>query len=453
MMNYDLGIIGGGPAGYVAAERAASGGLKVVLFDRKKLGGVCLNEGCIPSKTLLYSAKLYDNAKESAKYGINIPEVSFDFPKIMTRKNKVVTKLVAGIASTMKKLGIEVVTAHATIADRKADSIDIEAGSTIFSCKNILIATGSEALIPPIKGLDRNKIYTNSELLDIDHRPESITIIGGGVIGMEFASFFSSMDSKVTVIELLPEILSGLDSDLSAFLRTELTKKGVVFHLNSQVTEIKNNEVIFDNQGNTGSVISEVIFVGVGRKPIITGFGLEKSGVETERGGIKIDKNCRTNIPNIYAAGDVTGWLMLAHTASREGEVAVNHILGQKDQMRYNAIPSVVYTNPEISCAGITEQEAIKSGIKYKVKSLQMVYAGRFVAENEGKTGICKVIAGEKYGEVLGVHMAGNPSSEMIFGASMAIENQLRLNDLEQLIFPHPTVSEIFRETIFSFHG
>ncbi len=452
MMNYDLGIIGGGPAGYVAAERAAQKGLKVVLFDQRKLGGVCLNEGCIPSKTLLYSAKLYDNAKESAKYGINIPEVSFDFSKIMARKNKVVTKLVAGIGATMKKFGVEVISTHASIVDRKVDGIDIEAGPNTYSCKNILVATGSEAFVPPIKGLDREKIYTNRELLDITKLPQSITIIGGGVIGMEFASFFSSMGTKVSVIEMLPEILPGLDSDLSAFLLAEFTKKGVVFHLNSKVTEIKNEEVIFEKDGKAESVTSEIVFVGVGRKPVVTGFGLEKLGVEVERGGIKIDKNCRTNIPNVYAAGDVTGFSMLAHTASREGEVAVNHILGSNDTMRYNAIPSVVYTNPEISCVGMSEQEAKKNGIKYKVRSLQMVYAGRFVAENEGKTGICKIIVGEKYDEVLGVHMIGNPSSEMIYGAAMAIENQMRLKDLEELIFPHPTVSEIFKETIFSFH-
>jgi dihydrolipoamide dehydrogenase len=451
-MSYDLGIIGGGPAGYVAAERAAQKGLKVVLFDQRKLGGVCLNEGCIPSKTLLYSAKLYDNAKESAKYGINIPEVSFDFSKIMARKNKVVTKLVAGIGAAMKKFGVEVISTHASIRGRKADGIDIEADSNIYSCKNILVATGSEAFIPPIKGLDREKIFTNRELLDIQELPQSITIIGGGVIGMEFASFFSSMGTKVTVIEMLPEILPGLDSDLSAFLLKEFTKKGVVFHLNSKVTEIKDKEVIFEKDGKPESVTSEIVFVGVGRKPVVTGFGLDKLGVEVERGGIKIDKNCRTNIPNVYAAGDVTGFSMLAHTASREGEVTVNHILGNKDTMRYNAVPSVVYTNPEISCVGISEQEAKKSGIGYKVRSLQMVFAGRFVAENEGKTGICKIIVGEKYEEVLGVHMIGNPSSEMIYGAAMAIENQMRLKDLEQLIFPHPTVSEIFRETIFSFH-
>jgi dihydrolipoamide dehydrogenase len=451
-MNYDLGIIGGGPAGYVAAERAAQQGLKVVLFDERKLGGVCLNEGCIPSKTLLYSAKLYDNAKECAKYGINIPEVSFDFPKIMTRKNKVVTKLVAGISAAMKKFGIDVVNKHAEIVGRKTDGIDIEAASTIYSCKNILVATGSEAFIPPIKGLERDKIYTNRELLDIEQLPQSITIIGAGVIGMEFASFFSSMGTKVTVIEMLPEILQGLDSDISSFLLNEFTKKGVIFHLNSKVTEIRNKEVIFEKDGKSASVSSEIVFVGVGRKPVTTGFGLEKLGVEVERGGIKIDKNCRTNIPNVYAAGDVTGFSMLAHTASREGEVAVNHMLGRNDVMRYNAVPSVVYTNPEISCVGLTEQEARKNGIKYKVRSLQMVYAGRFVAENEGKTGICKIIVGEQFGEVLGLHMIGNPSSEIIYGAAMAIENQMRLKDLEQLIFPHPTVSEIFRETIFSFH-
>lgn len=449
---YDLGIIGAGPAGYVAAERAAQAGMKVALFDKSKLGGVCLNEGCIPTKTMLYSAKIYDNAKDSSKYGIEIPEVHFDFSKIMTRKNKVVAKLVAGIGAAMKKYGVEVINAPAAIKAKKADSIIIEAENKEFPCKNLLIATGSEAYVPPIKGLMREKIYTNRELLKIEKLPESITIIGGGVVGIEFASFFSSMGTKVVVIEMMPEILPGIEPELSLQLRNELTKKGVLFNLNAKVIEIKDKEVIFENAGKMSAVVSEIIFVGVGRKANIQGYGLDILGIEVEKGGIKIDKNCRTNIPNVYAAGDVTGFSMLAHTASREGEVAVNHILGRKDQMRYNAVPGVVYTNPEIACVGLTEAEAQKAGIKYKVRSLPMAYAGRFVAENEGKSGICKVITGEKYGEVLGVHMIGNPSSEMIYGAAIAIENQMRLKDLEQVIFPHPTVSEIFRESVFSFH-
>jgi dihydrolipoamide dehydrogenase len=449
---YDVGIIGGGPAGYVAAERAGQKGLSVVLFDKKKLGGVCLNEGCIPTKTLLYSAKLYDNAKDGSKYGINCSEVTFDFAKIMQRKNKVVAKLVAGIGAAMKKGNIEVVYAHAEIAERASDHIIIKAQDTLYNCRNILLATGSEAMIPPIKGLVREEILTNREILEIDHVPQSLTIIGGGVIGMEFASFFNSLGCKVSVIEMLDEILGPTDRELSSMLRQDFTKKGVAFYLSSKVVEIKGKEVFFEKDGKTDSLTSEEILISVGRKPIVQGLNLEASGVEVVRGGVKIDDRCRTNIPNIYAAGDITGFSLLAHTASREGEVAINNISGVRDRMRYHAIPSIVYTNPEIACVGLTEEEAKSKKIEYNVRTLPMSFAGRFVVENEGKNGMVKILTGKKFNEILGVHMIGNPASEMIFGAAIMIEMQMRLTDVEQIVFPHPTVSEILKETIFAFH-
>lgn len=449
---YDLGIIGGGPAGYVAAERAGQKGLKVVLFDKKKLGGVCLNEGCIPTKTLLYTAKLYENAKESAKYGINCNEVSFDFGKIMQRKNSVVTRLVAGVGAAMKKYGVEVVNAHAHIEGRSASQIRIQAGDQTYECSNILVATGSEALIPPIRGLVREEIMTNREILEIKALPGSLTIIGGGVIGMEFASFFNSMGTRVTVIEMLDEILGNGDREISAMLRKEFTKKGVAFHLGSKVTEIKGKEVIFEQGGTSRSVASDEILLSVGRKPVTEGFGLENLGVEVVRGGVRIDSRCRTNIPNVYAAGDITGFSLLAHTASREGEVAVNTICGVPDTMRYHAIPSVVYTNPEVASVGLTEEEARQKNIPVRVKTLPMSYAGRFVAENEGKNGVAKILLGQKYNEVLGVHLLGNPASEIIYGAALMIEMQMRLTETEQIVFPHPTVSEIIKETLFSFY-
>ncbi len=449
---YDVGIIGGGPAGYVAAERASQKGLSVVLFDKKKLGGVCLNEGCIPTKTLLYSAKLYDNAREGSKYGINCSEVTFDFAKIMQRKNKVVARLVAGIGAALKKGNVEVIYAHAEIAERASYHIKIKAQDNIYECRNILLATGSEALIPPIRGLVRQEILTNREILEIKSVPQSLSIIGGGVIGMEFAGFFNSMGCKVSVIEMLDEILGPTDREMSVLLRQELAKKGIEFYLGSKVVEIKGKEVFFERNGTTESIISEQILISVGRKPVVHGLNLEALGVEVLRGGIKIDEHCRTNIPNVYAAGDIPGFSLLAHTASREGEVAINNICGIPDRMRYHAIPSIVYTNPEISCVGLTEEEAKAKKIGYKVRTLPMAFAGRFVVENEGKNGLVKILTGEKFNEILGVHMIGNPSSEMIFGAAIMIEMQMRLSDVEQVVFPHPTVSEILKETIFTFH-
>jgi dihydrolipoamide dehydrogenase len=449
---FDVGIIGGGPAGYVAAERAGQKGLSVVLFDKKKLGGVCLNEGCIPTKTLLYSAKLYDHAKEGSKYGINCSQVTYDFAKIMQRKNKVVAKLVAGIGAALKKGNVEVVYANAEISERASDHIKIKAQDSIFECRNIILATGSEALIPPIKGLVREDILTNREILEISTVPESLTIIGGGVIGMEFASFFNSMGSKVSVIEMLDEILGPTDREISVLLRQDLSKKGIQFNLGSRVVEIKGKEVFFERNGTLESIKSEQILISVGRKPVVQGLNLEALGVEVNHGGVKIDDRCRTNIPNVYAAGDITGFSLLAHTASREGEVAINNICGITDRMRYHAIPAIVYTNPEIASVGLTEEEARAKKISYKVRTLPMAFAGRFVVENEGKNGLVKILVGEKFNEVLGVHMIGNPGSEMIFGAAIMIEMQMRLNDVEQIVFPHPTVSEILKETVFSFH-
>ena len=450
---FDLAIIGGGPAGYVAAERAGAKGLKVVLFEKRDLGGVCLNEGCIPTKTLLYSAKVYDTAVHGDKYGVFAADATFDFGKIMGRKERVVRRLVAGVGAKMKAHGVQVVKGQAMIEGRSAEGVKITCNEEAYTAPNLLVCTGSEAFVPPIPGLKEagDVIMTNREVLALKEQPKSIVIIGGGVIGMEFASFYNSLGTQVTVVEMLPEILGGLDEELSAMLRGIYAKKGVAFNLSCKVTKIEGNVVTYvDSQDQEHTVEGEKILVSVGRRPVTAGFGLESLGVELVRGGIKVDNKMRTNVPGVFAAGDVTGFSLLAHTASREGEVVVNNLTGVEDTMRYNAIPGVVYTNPEISGVGLTEKSAKEKGIDYKVATLPMAYAGRFVAENEGGNGVCKVLVGAKYGEVLGVHMLGNPSSEMIYGACMAIEAEMTLKELEQVVFPHPTVSEIFKETLFA---
>ena len=449
---YELAIIGGGPAGYVAAERAGAKGLKVVLFEKKELGGVCLNEGCMPTKTLLYSAKLYDNAKAGNKYGVEAGDLSFSFDKMMARKKKVVKKLVGGVGAKMKQFKVEVVNDSAFIKGRTQRGIELAFHEGEILASNLLICTGSEAFIPPIPGVEDNSdILTNREILQLEKQPDELVIIGGGVIGMEFASFFNSLGTKVTIVEMMDEILTGMDVEMSAQLRQQYAKKGIEFNLSSKVTKVEGTKVFFEKDGQTKEILGDKILMSVGRKPVTNGFGLENLGVELFKGGIKVDEKMRTNIPNVYAAGDVTGFSLLAHTASREGEVVVNNLSGGEDQMRYNAIPGVVYTNPEFSGVGLTEETAKAKGIEVKVANLPMAYAGRFIAENEGGSGLCKVLVGAKYGEVLGVHMLGNPSSEMIYGACMAIENEMTLKEMEQVVFPHPTVSEIFRETVFSF--
>lgn len=443
----DLAIIGGGPAGYVAAEKAAKAGLGVILFEKGTLGGVCLNEGCIPTKTMLYSAKLLDQARHSEKYGINADGVTLDFQTLMKRKTKVIRKLTGGIKVRMRDAGVQVVEEEAFILGKDDAGFNLKAGEELYQAGMLLICTGSETFIPPVSGLDRSQILTNREILELESIPESLTIMGGGVIGMEFASLFNSLGTKVSVIEMLPEILGGLDTEISSMLRGIYAKKGVEFHLGCKVTAIAGNKVIFETpEGTRDCIESEKILVSVGRRARMSGFGLENIGVECGR-GIIVDDRMRTNVAKVYAAGDVTGFSMLAHTASREAEVAVANMLGQDERMNYQAIPGVVYTNPEVAGVGLTEAQAAGQGIDFKVTKLPMAFSGRFVAENEGGEGICKIIAENGTGRILGVHMLGNPCSEIIQGACIALEKGLTAPELEKVVFPHPSVSEILKET------
>ena len=455
----DLAIIGGGPGGYVAAERAGAAGLQTVLFEKRELGGVCLNEGCIPTKTLLYSAKVYNYAVHGGDYGVSVEGASYDYGKIVGRKDKVGKKLVGGVTAKMRGAGVKVVEGDAVIEGRSAEGITIRCGEESYTVRNLLICAGSEAMVPPIPGLKEagDVIVTNREILALKEQPKELVVIGGGVIGMEFAAFYNTLGTKVTVVEMLPKILGPLDDEISASLQAVYAKRGIQFNLRCKVTGIEGNTVVYeDPDGKVCRVSGDKILVSVGRRANISGYGLESLGVEMllNRGGkpcgIKVDDRMRTNVPGVYAAGDVTGFSMLAHTASREGEVAVNNILGKQDHMRYDAIPGIVYTNPEVAGVGLTEEQAKASGKDYAVVKLPMTYAGRFIAENEHPEGICKLIVGKKYHEVLGAHMMGNPCSEIIHSMCIAIENEMTLEQLQEVVFPHPTVSEIIKETAFT---
>ncbi len=449
---YDLAIIGGGPGGYVAAERAGAAGLSVVLFEKNSLGGVCLNEGCIPTKTLLYSAKIYSYALNGDHYGVSAENPSFSYEAMAKRKDKVIKKLVGGVKAAMKAGNVEVVAAEAVIRGRHDGILTIAAGDSEYEARNLIISTGSEAFVPPFPGLAEagETVVTNRGILALQETPKELVVIGGGVIGMEFAALFNALGSKVTVIEMLPKILGPLDGEISSMLQKIYAKRGVEFCLESKVTAIEGNAVVFTGaDGEEHRVSGDRILVSVGRRANVKGIGLENIGVEFDR-GIKVDDHMRTNVPGVYAAGDVTGFSMLAHTASREGEVAVNTILGIEDSMSYDAIPGVVYTNPEVAGAGITEEEAAAKGLDVKVRKLPMGYSGRFVAENERGEGLCKIISDAATDRVLGVHMLGNPCSEIIHGACIAISQKMTVDQLRKVVFPHPTVAEIIKETSFS---
>lgn len=448
-MSYNVAIIGGGPAGYTAAEAAGKAGLSVVLFEKNSLGGVCLNEGCIPTKTLLYSAKTYDNAAHASKYAVSTSEVSFDLPKMIARKQKVVRKLVLGVKAKLTQHQVQIVSGEAFIEDAR----HVRCGEEVYECEHLIICTGSDTFIPPIPGIDKTPYWTHRDALDNKELPRSLTIIGGGVIGMEFASFFNSLGVKVTVIEMMDEILGGLDKEIASLLRAEYAKKGVTFHLSSKVTSVSYEEglvtkVFFEKDGGIASVEADKLLMSVGRRPVTRGFGLENLHLQTdERGRIVVNEKMQTSVPAVYVCGDLTGFSLLAHTAVREAEVAVNTILGKQDAMSYRAIPGVVYTVPEVAGVGMTEEALQQSGRSYQVVKLPMAFSGRFVAENEGVNGICKLLFADD-DTLLGAHVLGNPASEIITLAGMAIELQLKREEWKRIVFPHPTVGEIFREAL-----
>lgn len=449
-MRYDIAIIGGGPAGYTAAERAAAGGLQTVLFEKKAIGGVCLNEGCIPAKTLLYSAKLWDNLKTASKYGISVPDAAaFDMEKIIGRKNKIVKKLTGGVKMTVSSYGAAIVEQEALIVGEENGLFRISAGGEMYEATYLLVCTGSDTVIPPIPGLAEVDYWTSREALESTVLPRSLAIIGGGAIGMEFASFFNSMGVRVSVVEMMPEILGAMDKETAGLLRTEYRKRGIDFYLDTKVTAVGKEGVTIGKDGKTSLVEADKVLVSVGRKASLGRVGLDKLNIELLRNGVKVDEHLQTSHPRVYACGDITGRSMLAHTAIRESEVAVNHILGVEDLMDYDCIPGVVYTNPEVAGVGKTEEELKAAGIGYHVQKLPMVYSGRFVAENEGVNGLCKLIMDDD-DRIVGCHILGNPASEIIVIAGIAIQRGYTVEEFQKSVFPHPTAGEIFHEALFS---
>ena len=451
---YFLAIIGGGPAGYTAAEHASKAGMDVVLFEQNAVGGTCLNVGCIPTKSLLYGAKQYYNATHAAKYGVTAENVTFDFAAMQKRKTIVVRKLVAGIKQRLNNEHCTLVSGFAKVETRTDSLVTVSCNGETYEAENLMICTGSTNFVPPIPGIKENPaVWDSTDALNATELPSSIIIVGGGVIGMEFATLYHELGVPVTVIEALPSILPNLDPEVVTVLSDKYKKAGINILTSTKVESINGNEVTIQstpNIQNTPNTLSaERILVSVGRRANLN--GLEAlNDIELNRGAIVIDDFCKTNLPNVYACGDVTGKIMLAHVASRQAEVAVGRMLKTLPLQRiaYNAIPSVVYTNPEIASVGITEAQAESMSVPVEVRRLPMTFSGRFMAENEGETGLCKMIVDAKNHSVLGVHMIGNPCSEFVSAASFAVRMGYTVAEFRQVVFPHPTVSEILHEIL-----
>ena len=450
---FDLLVIGVGPGGYLCAERAAQGGLKVALFEKRALGGTCLNEGCIPTKTLLNSSKMYRHATESAAFGVTVTGATYDHAKVIDRKNKVVKTLVSGVGATMSANKVTVITGDAKIAGRVEGGFAVEANGTTYNGRRLAIASGSETVVPPVpglkEGLNSGFVVTNREVLDMKTLPKDLVVIGGGVIGLEMAYYFASVGVKVTVIEMMPKIAGATDPEICKVLQDSFVKRGMVFKLSSKVLEVKANSVIYEENGEKKEIACDKVLLSAGRRPATAGIGLETLGLEMDRAAIVTDRHLCTTVQNVYAIGDCNGKVMLAHTAYREAEVAVNHMLGKPDEMRYDVIPAVIYTDPEVASVGHSKDGAEKLGMNVKEVKLPMSYAGRYLAENEGGKGFIKLIVDTDRNRLVGCHMVGSYASEIIMTATMMVDTELTPARLQKLVFPHPTVAEMIREAIF----
>ena len=446
-MKYDFAVIGAGPAGYIAAKKAAAAGKKVLLVEKSKLGGVCLNQGCVPSKTLLQAAKTYHHARHGSVFGVEAKGLTFDFPKAHQHKNNVMNKMRDGIAGLMKKYKVDVVAGEAKLLPNSR----VEISGEIHEATDILLCTGSSPAIPPIPGVDLENVVDSSGILIRETLPNHLVVVGGGVIGCEFACMYASVGVPVTVLEAMPEICPNLDTEISASLREGLAKKGVSFILEAKVESIRADRVSYVDDSGTNELEADLVLVATGRRPNTENLGLEELGLDIDdRGGVRVDSRGATNIPGLWAAGDVTGEAWLAHAASRMAEVVVNNITGRKDHMRHDSMPAVVYTSPEVAVVGLTKEEAEARGIKVKVGRIPMAINARYLAENPNETGFCKVVLDADTRRLLGVHMVGGACSEMIFGATAMLETELREEEIEEVVFPHPTTSEIIKDVFMA---
>ncbi len=442
---HDLIVIGAGPGGYEAAAHAGELGKSVLLVEAGSLGGACLNVGCIPAKVFLRSSRLYRECSEAGPFGVHAAGVTFDAPVVVERKDRIVAALRRGVGAKLKAAGVEVVTGRARLAGRHLVQIDGER----LEAENILIATGSRPAVPPIPGIGAEHVLDSDRVFDLAEVPSSIAIIGGGYIGLELATYFREVGAEVAVFEMLPQIAATADGDVSARLLHALERSGIEFHLTCRVLKVEEGVLRYDDGSGTERTHTAArILNATGRAPVVAGLGLEEVGIDFSAAGIRIGDRGETSVPGLWACGDVTGQHMLAHAATREGIVAVNSMFGIPDRIRYEAIPAVIYTHPEVAMAGRTEAELTHAGIPFRKATVPMGVAGRFLIENEKGSGFVKVLVGSRGGEILGVHAVGDSSSEFIVAASALIETALTARQAAEVVFPHPTVSEALREAI-----
>jgi dihydrolipoamide dehydrogenase len=441
---YDLIVIGAGPGGYLAAERAGHKGKNVLIIEKEeKLGGVCLNKGCIPTKTLLNSAKIFYKSQNSEMYGVSVTDAKYNFDKAMAWKGKVVNLMTKGVAYQMKRFNVDVIKGEAKFIDRTTISVN----GKLYSGDNIIIATGSSPVAIPIEGVDQPHVITSDEVFNITKLPQNLVVIGGGVIGLEFASYFSMIGVNVTVLEMLPEVIPNVDAEIAKVLRTSLSGCNIL--TNVRANKIEKDKVVYIQDGKEVSCDADLVLMAVGRTPNVENLGLAEINLDYSKKGIVVNDKMQTNLPNVYAVGDVTGKSLLAHSAYRMGEVAVNIMFGDNDRMRYNAVPWAIYTNPELSGIGLTEKEAREKGYNIKTTTMQLRANGRFYAEHGNEKGLCKVVVDADTDLLLGVFILGGVSSEIIHSAAVMIESELRVKDIKEIIFPHPTVSEAIKDTLW----
>ncbi|MDW7674120.1 MAG: dihydrolipoyl dehydrogenase [Bacillota bacterium] len=450
MEKYDVVVIGGGPGGYVAAIKAAHLGAKVALIEKEKLGGTCLNWGCIPTKALVKSASLWREIQHAEEYGFQVNEAIVNYSKVIERKDQVVATLVAGIEGLMKKNKITVISGIAKLAQLGKIAIDKQDGVTEeILAEKIIIATGSAPARLPIPGLDNPEVLNSDSALALTRIPESLLVIGGGVIGMEFASIFSAFGTKVTVVEMMPAILPMVDDELIRRFRPMLKKEGIDILTSAKVKEVKKESNSFKTVIETAKgdveVITNDVLVAAGRVPVTVGIEVEGLGLEMEGRAIKVNEKMETNLPDVYAIGDVVGGAMLAHVASFEGIVAAENAMGHSSNMDYRVVPSCIFCHPEIASVGVTESEAKEQGIDFVVSKFPFTANGKALAIGEA-AGTVKLIAEKATGIIIGGHIMGPHATDLIAEVGLAIKARLTGHQVAETIHAHPTLAETVME-------